>query len=62
MAKRYKLKKEGVNMSNNYKSLNLSKLKNKENVIVSSRDALKDVTPINWSKEVITGKKKITVG
>jgi hypothetical protein len=44
-----------------YKSLNLNDLTNKKNIVVSSEEALKDVTPINWSKDVLTGKRKILV-
>lgn len=44
-----------------FKSLDLNKLNNKKTVIVSSQEALKDVTPINWSEDVLLGKKKITI-
>lgn len=43
------------------KSLDLSILKTKKTVITSSVEALKEVTPINWSNDVLTGKKKIIV-
>lgn len=46
----------------NCKSLDLSKLQNKKSVIISSKEALRDVTPITWSEEVLAGKKKIIVG
>lgn len=45
----------------NYKSLDMSKIKDKKSSIVTSREALKDVTPINWSRDVLSGKKTITV-
>lgn len=45
----------------NYKSLDLSKLTDKKNIIVSSEKALKDVPPINWSNDVLSGKKKVLV-
>lgn len=48
-------------MSKNLKSLNLSKFKNKKMVIVSSENALKDVSPINWAKEVLSGQKRVTL-
>lgn len=41
--------------------LDLSKLEKRENVFVSAKEALKDVAPIRWSKEVLTGKKKVAV-
>jgi hypothetical protein len=45
----------------NFRSIDLNKLNNKKSVIVSSRIALKDVNTINWSEDVVSGKKKITV-
>lgn len=48
----------GVNM-NKLKSFNLNILQNKKTTIVSTQDSLKDVTPINWSEEVLSGKKKV---
>lgn len=39
--------------------LNINKLRHEKNfVITSSDEALKDVTPINWSKEVLNGEKE----
>lgn len=40
-----------------YKSL----LKNKRTIIVSSQEALKDVVPIEWSEDVLSGKTKIVI-
>ncbi|WP_039230764.1 hypothetical protein [Clostridium haemolyticum] len=48
----------GVNM-NKLKSFNLNILQNKKTTIVSTQDSLKDVTPINWSEEVLSGEKKV---
>lgn len=48
----------GVNM-NKLKSFNLNILQNKKTTIVSTQDSLKDVAPINWSEEVLSGKKKV---
>ncbi len=45
----------------NLRPLNMNKIKEKQNVFISSKEALKDVTPINWSNEVLSGKKKILV-
>lgn len=57
-SKIYTKKIGGVKM----KGLNIAKLEKEKNLItVSSKDALKDVTPINWSKEVLERKRKIEV-
>lgn len=39
--------------------LDFSKLSGKKLKIVSSEEALKDVIPINWSIDVLSGDKKI---
>lgn len=39
--------------------LDFSKLSGRKSKIVSSEEALKDVTPINWSKDVLSGDKQI---
>nr|DAU90975.1 MAG TPA: hypothetical protein [Caudoviricetes sp.] len=41
--------------------LDFSKLSGRKSKIVSSEEALKDVTPINWSKDVLSGDKKINI-
>lgn len=71
MDKRYRITKEQKEMimrkkvcivdKKNLKSLDLTKLNSKRSIVVSSQNALKDVTPINWSDDVLSGKKKITV-
>lgn len=44
------------------KRLNLNKLRSEKNFVSkSSKDALSDITLINWSKEVLGGDKKIEV-
>lgn len=48
-------------MTVGYKKLNMSKLNDRKRQIISSSDALKEITPINWSKEVQDGKKKIQI-
>lgn len=56
-----KLKRRGNGMMNlKFKSLDLSKLNGKA-TIVSSEKALEDIIPINWSKDVLSGKKKIII-
>lgn len=34
---------------------------NKKHKIISSEEALKDVVPINWSNDVLSGKKKVII-
>lgn len=41
--------------------LDFSKLSGRKSKIVSSEEAVKDVTPINWSKDVLSGDKKINI-
>lgn len=36
-------------------------LKNKKRKVVSTEESLKDVTPMEWSEEVIKGNKKVNV-
>jgi hypothetical protein len=64
-SKTYKRKsqtEEGADTMNSnvgYAPLNLNLISNKQSKIVSSDNALRDVTPIPWSNEVITGNKKV---
>jgi len=44
------------------KPLNVNKLKVKNITFVSSKEALKDISPIDWSKDVLSGKKKVLMG
>lgn len=45
-------------MKKEYKTFNFDLLTKDKNIkIVSFQDALKDVTPINWSKNILEGKK-----
>ena len=49
-------------MSNQqYRKLDMSKLKFREHSTISTEEALKDVTPIKWSQEVLDGKKKVFI-
>lgn len=51
-------------MDNNkeYKKIDFKQLlENKKITIVSSKEALKDVTPFEWSDEVLSGKKKVII-
>lgn len=53
-------KGEDMNMTveNGYRKLDKSKLKNRKRTVISSEQALKDITPINWSDEVLEGTKE----
>ncbi|MDD2402171.1 MAG: hypothetical protein PHD60_08240 [Clostridia bacterium] len=60
--KNIRLKKGGnAMMHKKFKSLDLGKLNSKKSTIVSSEKALEDIYPINWSKNVLSGKKKVIV-
>lgn len=63
MAKRRIKYKRGGNgmMNKNYKSLDLTKLNSKKITIVSTEESLKDISPVNWSKDVLLGKKKVLI-
>ena len=41
--------------------LNMEKINSRITKIVSSEEALRDVVPIDWSDEVLSGKKKVTI-
>ncbi|AGY77974.1 hypothetical protein [Clostridium autoethanogenum] len=43
------------------RSLDSNKLKNRKFISISSKEALKEVIPIDWSEDVLTGKKKVIV-
>ena len=46
----------------NCKGINIDEiLQSKQFVFVSSKEALKDVEPIQWSEDVLSGKVKVTV-
>lgn len=44
-----------VTIEKKYRKLDRSKLKNRKRTIISSEEALKDVVPIDWSDEVLSG-------
>lgn len=43
------------------RSLNINKLATKNMTTMSSKEALKDVIPFQWSAEVLNGNKNIIV-
>lgn len=49
------------NVMEGYATLNLQALSKKKGKIISSKEALHDVKPIDWDREVMQGKKKVVV-
>ena len=43
------------------KCLDSNKLLNKKRVIISTEESLEDINYINWSEDVLSGKKKVLV-
>lgn len=43
------------------KRLNFDKISNRCKKSISSAEALKDITPIAWAKEVLSGEKKVII-
>ena len=50
-----------VMTSKTYKNLNLQQLQSKPSKTICSKEALSDVQKIEWSKEVIEGRRKVTI-
>lgn len=44
-----------------YRKLDLSKLKSRKRKVISTEDSLRDIVPIQWSDEVISGQKKVVI-
>ena len=42
-----------------YRSLRIEKIRSKKSIILSTNEALKDVTPIEWDADVLNGNKKV---
>lgn len=40
----------------------LHTLKSKPSKVIASEEALKDVTPIDWDRDILDGKRTVTVG
>jgi len=56
--------KEGLVMDaavQEYGCLDLSKLRTRISKIISTEESLQDVTPINWSEDVLSGEKKVYI-
>lgn len=48
-------------METAYKKLNMTKLKFRKHRTISTYEALKDVTPIEWKDTVYTGEEKVII-
>lgn len=44
-----------------YRKLDFSKIDGRITGTISSEEALKDVSPIKWSEDVLSGKKKVVI-
>ena len=44
-----------------YRKLNLEKIESRITKAMSTEEALKDVEPIEWSNEVMSGQQKVTI-
>lgn len=44
-----------------YNPLDIKVLRSKKSTTISYEESLKDIKPIDWSDEVLSGKKKITI-
>ena len=49
------------NVMEGYAALDLQNLMSKNARIISSKEALQDVRPVDWGEDVLQGKKKVTV-
>lgn len=58
-------RKKGADVMSNvmerYATLDLQALSRKKGKIVSSQEALRDVKPVEWDKDVVQGKRKVIV-
>ena len=39
----------------------ISKLSNRKSGFLTTSEAIKDITPIKWSDDIINGKKKVVI-
>lgn len=49
------------NVMERYATLDLQALSRKKGKIVSSQEALRDVKPVKWDKDIMQGKRKVIV-
>ena len=43
------------------RKLDMNKIRNKKHSFISSSEALADITPFEWSDDVLSGKKKVII-
>lgn len=48
-------------MREEYKKINMSQLSSRRHKTISTNEALKDITPIQWSKNVLNGTSKVQI-
>lgn len=48
-------------MREGYKKLNKTKLSNRKHRTISTVESLKDITPIQWSENILQGKSKVQI-
>ena len=46
---------------NSIQRLDMEKLKSRITKVISTEEALKDVEPMEWPEEVLSGKKKVII-
>lgn len=56
-----KERRDDVMKKQGYKKLNLSMLREKKTEVISFDKSLRGISPINWSKDVSEGRRKIEV-
>ena len=57
-------REERIDMSENkqtYRRLDLEKLQSRITKVITTEEALKDVVPMEWPEEVLSGKKKVII-
>lgn len=50
-----------MDSENQYKRLDVNMLRSKNSTTVSYEESLQDIEPIDWSDEVLSGQKKVTI-
>ena len=57
-------REERLDMSENkqtYQRLDLEKLQSRITKVITTEEALKDVVPMEWPEEVMSGKRKVII-
>lgn len=48
-------------MSAEYNALNMESIKSKTSKLLTTKEALKEIKPINWDASIVSGKRKVTL-